>query len=594
MPRFLKSRRSGERRLSACPRLRGLGSSTLKDVGRAYAFALPLFGLICAFSAVRAFAAPAPPPPTRVDLRRDQTPIRNQGGRGTCIVHSVVAAMEAALKRSGREVDLSEDTFMLFIKQFWLHDINRKPANTAENQVTGFDGGGGLENFYLLANGMAVPEESTGHRDGYRYSCPFPWDNDHWKSQFNVDSWNLSPRRTLPSTMRARRYFTIKGFKELNPKEPAGIERALQQGHEVVWDFAESGKRPGNGIWHYGGPTKPADGGHSVLIVGYDRTNPKDPYFIVKNSWGPTKIAGADGFTYIGYDYLKYGADAGYLTGVKQVSWPALRFVGRWEVNFDGWKGILDVSHVPGVFRGVFKHRNERSVEDRIGTFYDKNDPKQALRVNGEIRGNRIDFYIDWSNSNPGLEKRGGRRFTYYLAEGDPDLMAGTHRDPDGTEWGGFARRLQSDEAFPLDARVIDAAHLPEVASLAPSARLASEPKPESYLGDWTLYCGSTPIPVHLTDREETGVPHDRQATFDGLKGDGVTALVDKQDRRKFELTISSPETGRAPIRFEGLLLSRERGIVAGTAQGGKLRGKSRFGAVLVRRSDSARVIAGR
>jgi hypothetical protein len=113
-------------------------------------------------------------------------------------------------------------------------------------------------------------------------------------------------------------------------------------------------------------------------------------------------------------------------------------------------------------------------------------------------------------------------------------------------------------------------------------------------LGDWTLYCGSTPLPVHLTDRDNTAVPRDRQATSDGLKGEGVTALVNKQDRRKVELTISSPEAGRAPIRFEGLLLSRERGIVAGTANGGKRPGKSQFGAVLVRRSDSARVIAGR
>jgi len=60
----------------------------------------------------------------RVDLRPDQTPLRKQGGRGTCIIHSVVAAMEAALKRSGRDVDLSEDTFMYFVKQFWLTPID--------------------------------------------------------------------------------------------------------------------------------------------------------------------------------------------------------------------------------------------------------------------------------------------------------------------------------------------------------------------------------------------------------------------------------------------------------------------------------------
>ncbi len=102
--------------------------------------------------------------------------------------------------------------------------------------------------------------------------------------------------------------------------------------------------------------------GHSMLIVGYDRTDPQKSHFIVKNSWGPTKTPGANDFTYIGYDYLPYGTNAGYLNGVKQVSWTGLRFVGRWEVVFDGWKGILDVTHVPGVFRGVFKLKNDRST----------------------------------------------------------------------------------------------------------------------------------------------------------------------------------------------------------------------------------------
>ena len=60
--------------------------------------------------------------PAFVDLRDQQTPIRNQGGRGTCFVHSVtVAAMEAALKRAGYgDLDLSEDAFTYFIKTFWL------------------------------------------------------------------------------------------------------------------------------------------------------------------------------------------------------------------------------------------------------------------------------------------------------------------------------------------------------------------------------------------------------------------------------------------------------------------------------------------
>ena len=199
------------------------------------------------------------------------------------------------------------------------------------------------------------------------------------------------------------------------------------------------------------------------------------------------------------------------------------------------------------------------------------------------MKGNRIDFYVDWSKPNPGLDQRGGRHFTYYLAEGDRRLMAGSHRDLDGAEWGGFARRLESDEAFPIDARAIDADLLPEMASLAPSARLGKEPKPESYLGAWTLYCRSEPIAVRLTERDDTVVPHESQEAFVGLKGDRVTALVDKRDSSKVELTVLSPQTDRPAMHFLGRLLSRERGIVAGTAGGGALPKKARFGAVLVR-----------
>jgi hypothetical protein len=113
------------------------------------------------------------------------------------------------------------------------------------------------------------------------------------------------------------------------------------------------------------------------------------------------------------------------------------------------------------------------------------------------------------------------------------------------------------------------------MASLAPSAQLGKEPKPESYLGSWTLYCRSEPIAIRLTERDDTVVPHANHEKFAGLKGDRVTALVDKRDSSQVELTVLSPQAGRPAIHFQGRLLSRERGIVAGTAGGGALPKKS-------------------
>ena len=503
--------------------------------------------------------------PAFVDLRDQQTPIRNQGGRGTCFVHSVTAAMEAALKRAGYgDLDLSEDAFTYFIKTFWLESSAGKPARAAENQVGGTDGGSAVENMAYMVGGLAVPEESAGWADGHNYKLPFPWDNTHWTSQFNVNSWNLSPRQLQPETLRARRYFAVTSYRELpDATDAAAIEVALAGGHEVTWGFHFCGKRPNNAIWTYDGPPKPDDLGHWMLIVGYDRRDPRNPYFIVKNSWGPTQVPGAKGYTYLTYEYLtKYGTEAAYITGVTQRSWPELRFIGRWSLHFDGFEGILDISHVPGVFQGVLNQKGDRTRDRRVGLFFDKNDPKRAFRVNGSMKGNRIDFYIDGKNPNARCDQLGGRHFTYYLSAGDRDMMAGSHRDANGSVWGGYARRLQSDDAFPNDARTIASANLPEMASFQPTDRLPAKPKVESYLGTWKLEARQT-MPLELTKCDDDVVPTDKRAEWAGLTGDGVVALVKKSDPAQCELTIRTRD-GKATYHFTGRLLSRERGVVAG------------------------------
>jgi hypothetical protein len=492
--------------------------------------------------------------------------------------------MEAALKRAGYgSVDLSEDTFMYFGKLFWLDSTEGEPADTTENQAGGWDGGSAVESLHYLAGGLAVPEEAAGHPDGYNYSFPPGSDRAYWASQFNIDSWNLSPSHLMPSTLQAPRYFTVTSFKTLDPTSAEAVEAVLRGGHEVLWDFHCSGNRPGDGVWTYDGPPKTGDDGHSMLIVGYDRRDPNRPYFIVKNSWGPTGVPGAQGFTYIAYDYLKYGTAAGYVTGVAAKAWPELRFVGRWELNFDGWKGLLDISHVPGVFQGVLRRKGNPTADRRVGIFYADNDPARAYRVNGAVSGNRIDFYIDSDNNNPGWDKLGGRHFTYYLAGGDADLMAGTHRDPDGKVWGGFARRLNSDAAFPTGNREVPAGSLPELTAFRPAASLPGKVTPEAYLGAWKLFTRAAPGGFTLTLRADDFVPADLKAGYAGLRGAGVVALVNRKDPAQLSFLAFAPN-GRIAYRFTGRLLSWDRGVVAGTFRPESGAGDSpSFGAVLVR-----------
>jgi hypothetical protein len=127
----------------------------------------------------------------------------------------------------------------------------------------------------------------------------------------------------------------------------------LASGKEVVWDFHVANRGQGPVIWTPCSKDQascPA-GEHAMLLIGYDRRDPdpRNHYFLVKNSWGPTQWP--DGYTRISYDYLRtYGINAGYINQVERPRpWPELAFIGRWNFNFDGHKGELDINHVPGV-----------------------------------------------------------------------------------------------------------------------------------------------------------------------------------------------------------------------------------------------------
>ena len=115
--------------------------------------------------------------------------------------------------------------------------------------------------------------------------------------------------------------------------------------------------------------------------------------------------------------------------------------------------------------------RATRSRDHRIGIFYDQNDPTKPYRVNGSIKGNRIDFYIDSNNPNAHWDRLAGRHFTYLSKRRRP-RPHGRHADRDREHRrlrGGYARRLQSDDAFPAEAQTIAVDDLPEMANFKPA-----------------------------------------------------------------------------------------------------------------------------
>ena len=96
-----------------------------------------LFGcLVLLFPAtiVSAYAddkKPTAEPPPVVDLRKFQTSIKNQGGRDSCPYFPPVAALEAAYKHKGIDVNLSVEHLI------WLRNVtagnNKESCDVAEN-----------------------------------------------------------------------------------------------------------------------------------------------------------------------------------------------------------------------------------------------------------------------------------------------------------------------------------------------------------------------------------------------------------------------------------------------------------------------------
>lgn len=509
---------------------------------------------------------------TSFNLIADQTPIRNQGNRTTCITFAALAALEAAYARAGhRNLDMSEEFQNYVGKLFWLHtDWNTIPtANTTENQVGAFGGGGGTGHVRFLCSGMRVPDESRmPYRPaGYNLGSHPSWQDPFWDNQRNANTFNLD-RNNLPrEALTSDTYYRGSGFTTLsNPRSATDIEATLRRSREVVWDFFVSGDRSGS-IWR-ADPNLPNVGAHSMVIIGYDRTHP-DPrqhYFIVKNSWGATSNPG--GFTRISYDYLQYGYSAACFTGVRTPApWQGLAFVGRHNLCFDGWRGTLDITHLPGLAQIWLDEAGVNVADRRVGTFYDTSGT--AHRVNGQLVGNKLYFWFkggfpnmrwdDQRESSTGV----GRGFNYFLVDEESGRLAGFHQDNPGLipnpAWGGYA--IQPSTINGSDGY------------LQPNLSGAGTTGPEQYLGTWDVQCANVSGRMTFEARDDTLVPQSLRGTWAGLRAhiiEGsqfrrtVTALVKISSPRNVDLSFTLSD-GRQ-VTTDCFRLSHQRGVLAGAA----------------------------
>jgi len=527
---------------------------------------LPILTLSC----LLAPTAPSLHAQTRVDLTAWQTPLRNQGGRTTCIVFAAVAAVEARYKRLGQSRDLSEEFVNYMGKMFWLHEnwteTSSSGPNKTENQLGATGGGGGSGVLEWMCNGLAAPLEQYWTYRTSNYSLPYAWNDPYWGSQYNSSTWNLDPANLPRAALSAPGYYYPTGFQSIAaPNSWASIEVALRNGYEVVWDFNVLGDRTGP-IWR--ASTDPGGGGHSMLIVGYDRTssNPNDHHFICKNSWGATSNPG--GYTHIGYDYIQYGYAAGFATGAAATprNWTELQLLGRRNICFDGWQGTLDVWHLPGIAQLWLNKSAGGVIDRRVGTFYDSNGV--AHRVNGMVYGKTLHFWFKGSAKNMRWDEQRetptvGRSFVYTVVDDDGDEIAGRHHDNAGTTpnpaYGGYARRpstMTGSDGF-----------------LAPAVP-GFVNQPEQYLGEWYLRTTNQAMTVRFSHLDDNALPFADRATYHGLVGSivltsssslPIVARVARTAPRSLQLNFTHPTYGW--VDLDGWMLTWQRGVVAGLAE---------------------------
>jgi len=357
--------------------------------------------------------------PDFVDLRPNQTPIKDQGIRGSCTYFGATAALEAAYKKAGYgDVNLSEEFWAMMGKALYIHprwpEISH--ANYRENQFAGTQGGGSL---LWYQHGFRLPREADVP---YR-SEDYTWPNWEIPDQKVANDFNFS--LFTANVLRAPRYYGASSVTRIASdrlRAAAEYEHVLRLGFEVSINVAGS---------LYGGA-------HNVIIVGFDKTDSASPIFLIKNSWGPLNgdpTLHCERRSYA--DVLGDVGSAEYLTDVTEpAAWPELAFLGRWKLTFDGHKGALDIYHLPGI--GNLPFDAPDIADRRIGVFYDS--AGTAFRVNGSLSGNSIEFWFDGATPNLPWDQLSGRRFVYHL---DPDLnvMTGFHYDGDGSRYGGYATK---------------------------------------------------------------------------------------------------------------------------------------------------------
>jgi len=239
-------------------------------------------------------AAPAPEAaglPPAVDHRPQQSSIKNQGSRGTCVSHASLALLEAYEHIPD---DLSEQLVHFRFNEFLgrPQDVDAGLRTTDAPRFLGDPDGRACEEADWPYISSQRPINDMVEDGTYE---PPPAALDNARYGYGAQAYKIIPDRGLEGeSIKNTRY----------------LETLLDQGYNVVigtwvsWDDKDNDGVLDPVLDNNGNPI--GRGGHAMLLVGYNRP---EEYFIVKNSWG--RGWGHDGYGFLHYNLIrscfKYG-----------------------------------------------------------------------------------------------------------------------------------------------------------------------------------------------------------------------------------------------------------------------------------------------
>ncbi len=241
--------------------------------------------------------------PASVDHRSEMPPVRDQGGRGTCVAFASTAVREHLEIQAGAEpekIDLSEQYLYWWCKQHDGIPPEQTPYGGTYLSV-GFDG--------LKESG--VPEDEV-----WPYN-PTPEHTDE-SGRTGPDPQGPPPPE---APQKAQEYRTIRTIK-LNPTNVNDIKTCLADGKVVAFSIPVFNSWYSNAaVLRYGKinmpfPGETPVGGHAMAMVGYvdDEKSPGGGYFVIRNSWkdwGYDSVWGK-GYGTIPYKYIQEFGQAAY------------------------------------------------------------------------------------------------------------------------------------------------------------------------------------------------------------------------------------------------------------------------------------------